>query len=289
MPTSLYDSVWDVGVRIRDGVRRVPGLRSVEPALLAVGGRVFPAPKTETAAQLPDGLVLHIPPRYPAARSYANGRYEADVTQLFREAVREGMSVLDAGANVGYYTLIASRRVGPHGRVYAFEPDPLNFSYLTRNIAANSCANVRAFPDALGSACASRVFIPDPGGAEGYIAQDSTAKTGVAVRVTTIDEVLGKIGGPKIDLMKVDVEGSELDVLNGMHDTSRSNDRLELIIELNVHALDRSGTNPDRLAKLLIQLGFKTYRVIELRTGALQIAAGLPDTRATLNLHVRKR
>lgn len=70
------------------------------------------------------------------------GIYEPRETNLFKKIVRHGMTVIDLGANIGYYTLIASKLVGESGKVYAFEPEPDNFNILVKNININNLKNV---------------------------------------------------------------------------------------------------------------------------------------------------
>ena len=76
----------------------------------------------------------------------AMGRYEPETTRLFKETVKPGMVVVDIGAHVGYYTLLAAKQVGPDGKVYAFEPEPGNHALLLKNIGMNGYDNVVATP-----------------------------------------------------------------------------------------------------------------------------------------------
>ncbi len=82
------------------------------------------------------------PKRNPAIALYDIGGYENVETQLFESHIKEGDVVLDLGANIGYFTLIAAKLVGVNGKVYAFEPDPTNFSFLKRNVEINNYKNV---------------------------------------------------------------------------------------------------------------------------------------------------
>jgi len=70
------------------------------------------------------------------------GFFEKYETKLFKKSIKRGMVVLDIGANIGYYTLLAARLVGDEGKVFAFEPDPYNYSLLRKNIEANRYNNV---------------------------------------------------------------------------------------------------------------------------------------------------
>ena len=72
----------------------------------------------------------------------SSGTYEPEETRLFRSKCRPGDTVIDVGANVGWYTVIASKLVGKKGRVIAFEPEPVNFAILKKNVLANGCENV---------------------------------------------------------------------------------------------------------------------------------------------------
>src|SRR5688572_13621160 len=70
-------------------------------------------------------------------------------TRLFRELIRPGMVVVDVGANIGYFSLLASTLVGPTGRVYAFEPDPVNCALLRKNVRLNRVTNIEVIESAL--------------------------------------------------------------------------------------------------------------------------------------------
>jgi len=76
------------------------------------------------------------------AQLFMGGHYEKYETNLFKRVVSEGMTVVDLGANIGYYTLLAAKLVGRKGKVFAFEPGPDNFSLLLKNIEANGYDNV---------------------------------------------------------------------------------------------------------------------------------------------------
>lgn len=80
------------------------------------------------------------------------GEYVQETTEFLKGAIREGMVVADIGANIGYYTLLAAKRVGTSGRVYAFEPDPRCVEILRKNILLNGHSNVVVMPNAVSSA-----------------------------------------------------------------------------------------------------------------------------------------
>lgn len=116
-------------------------------------------------------MTIVVPPAYANARTLAAGLYEPSVARLFENILGEGMTMVDLGANIGYYTLLASRLVGRSGRVYAFEPDPENHQYLLRNIVANGCRNVTVVEKAVYNITGTMTFLRDPHGAAGFLVQ----------------------------------------------------------------------------------------------------------------------
>jgi len=285
----IYSGIWAAGLRLRKLAKRARLLGPIEPFLLRLGPRLVPSPTKETSVPLLSGMILRIPPGYPAARSYSSGRYEPDVTRLFETIIEEGMTVVDAGANVGYYSLISSSLVGATGRVYAFEPDPLNFQYLKLNIEVNRCLNLRALQLALSDSETTSRFMQDSvGGAEGYLTSSSDHESTIEVQVSTFDTFFKAIGWPSVDVVKLDVEGSEAHALRGMFELSKRNPRLQLIMELNADALSRAGTNSAFVAGLLRDLGFVEGHIIEAGYVHFDLYRGLPPTRATYNLHLQK-
>ena len=89
-----------------------------------------------------------------------NGAYEESEARLFEQSIRPGDVVVDIGANIGYYTLLAARAAGPQGHVYAFEPERGNYGLLTRNLAENGYTNVSAHDTAvMAQSGEQRIFV----------------------------------------------------------------------------------------------------------------------------------
>lgn len=148
---------------------------------------------------------------------------------LKRLNLEKGKVVLDAGANIGWYTLIMSRIVGKHGKVLAVEPDPFNFAVLERNIKDNNLENVSAFQIALSDKNGfSKMSIARLPSQHSLIHNIYSARL-QTVRTMKLDTLLEKIGVNQLDFGKVDVEGAELQLLRGASGTLKSNP--ELIIE----------------------------------------------------------
>jgi FkbM family methyltransferase len=147
------------------------------------------------------------------------GTSEPAVQQVLSELVTPGMVVFDVGANVGFLTLIAARLVGGNGRVIAFEPVPRNAACIARNLSLNRFANVTVRTEALGATDGSAPFLLSTEPTWGRLASlgsipcDAAGETSVTVR--RLDGLLAREEVPPPDLIKIDVEGAELDVLVG--------------------------------------------------------------------------
>jgi FkbM family methyltransferase len=154
-----------------------------------------------------------------ARRILCEGAFEPAVRcEIERIASRRG-NVVDIGANIGYYTILMSRLVGPDKCVYAFEPQPRVVSRLRANIEASGLLNVTVFPLALSDVAGSVGFhIPMEGSeAHGSIHANGRFEVMKIVDVETqrLDDVLSKLGNPEISLIKMDAEGAELSILRG--------------------------------------------------------------------------
>lgn len=233
-------------------------------------------PSHEATVALPYELSLIIQPGAPSYRNYLTGLYEVDLTRVVSSLVRPGMTFVDVGANIGYYMLLCSRLVGVGGRVYAFEPDPDTVRYLERNVALNHCTNVLVLAEAVSNKVAVLQF-ERPGPERGFLTGESLGGRSVAVQSTSLDEYFAQIGWPRVDLVKIDAEGSEVQVLRGMVELVSRNPGIRLIVEWNVAAQRRAGSGPDELVATLQSLGFTSVYVVELkRTVRLQ---ALPNQR----------
>lgn len=153
------------------------------------------------------------------------GRSEPEQTLAMAAALGRGDVLFDVGANVGYYTLLASERVGAAGRVIAFEPVVRNLSFLHRHLELNGAANVTVLPFACTRESGYGFFQTGDTVATGHLAGGSGPREewrdrATPVHLTTVDATVRLLGfSPTV--MKIDVEGAEHDVLLGAADTLR--------------------------------------------------------------------
>lgn len=152
---------------------------------------------------------------------------EPEQTSAFVDTLENGQVVFDIGAHVGYYTMLASRLVGPHGKVFAFEPMIRNIVYLHQHISLNRLNNVTIISGACSDILSLRVFSEGLNCAEGHIGEhNGTGEIGASpgthktfpVLTVSVDDVVQMIGVYP-DVIKIDVEGAELSVLNGANAT----------------------------------------------------------------------
>lgn len=137
-------------------------------------------------------------------------RMESEQTERFVKELEAGQTFFDVGANVGYYSILASRLVGPAGKVVAFEPVTRNIAYLQRHIELNDAANVRLLPFAVSSSNGLLSFSTGPNSAMGSIDESGD----VLVAAVTLDDIAERLN-LRPDVVKMDVEGAEMDVFRG--------------------------------------------------------------------------
>ena len=164
------------------------------------------------------------------SRTILRGRpsYEEAEQNFVRRALRPGMVAVDVGANQGVYTLAASRLVGPQGKVIAAEPAITEYEKLEKNVRLNGLKNVATEQVAVGATEGTTEFFVCLEGRGSFssrrpLASDlgSVRRMRVEVPLTTLDRLAGKYQLQRCDLVKVDVEGGELDVLRGAGETVR--------------------------------------------------------------------
>ena len=148
-----------------------------------------------------------------------NKSFEKTTTDCILSRIKEGMTVIDIGANIGYYTVLMARAVGESGRVIAVEPNPLMVRELTKNIAINHIKNVAVEKIALSHENGQIEFYCPEYGAEshGSLRPNKTFQVNntISVKTEKIDDMLARIGCEKVDFIKMDAEGAEYSIFCG--------------------------------------------------------------------------
>ena len=203
-------------------------------------------------------------------RAWQEGREEAQMTALFKEAVGPGDVVLDIGGYLGYFSLLAARAAGPEGRVIVVEANPQSQELLEQNVERNGFGDrvtMRRTAVAAEPGTATFYWDASDGSTSGLARPDNLGGT-YEVPVATIDSLLE--GEPPLDVVKIDIEGGEVDALAGMRQTlAAAKTGLKLFIELNPGALENAGTSGDALLAALRDAGF-TIDVIDEASQSLR-------------------
>ncbi len=194
---------------------------------------------------------------------YFLGSHESEETQIIKRIIQPNWIVLDIGAHIGFYTLLAARLIDRDlGHIYAFEPNPGTFEILTHHIKINGLAHVTAYNMAIGTSVGRIEFFLGPsrntGMASMFPRETRYGKT--TTRVTTLDRFVNTNNLRSINLIKMDVEGAEFEILEG----SRNILALylpHLVLEVNAIMLKRSGHRPRDLVLLLRDYGYTLFRI----------------------------
>ena len=169
-----------------------------------------------------------------------NGVWEPFVTQAIKNFLSIGDTFYDIGANFGYHSLLAAKIVGKRGKVISFEPNPNLTKRLIQNVKKNSIENIK-----LVEACVvgdkkeeSRLFVPPdhlPNPGRGTLIP-TIGFSAIKTKSVNIDDLLEKSQIPPPSLVKIDIEGSELDALKSMQTLLASSKKLVVILEVTSEA-----------------------------------------------------
>ncbi len=183
-------------------------------------------------------------------------------TRIFRELITPGMVVIDVGANIGYFSLLASTLVGADGRVHAFEPDPVNCGLLRKNVRMNRASNIKVIEAALSNSDAPvPLFLNSDNKGDHRIWETSgESRKKITVNATTLDRYLRETKTVPT-FIKIDVQGAEGQVLDGMKEILSKTTPTYLILEFWPEALRKCQTDPQRLIHQIADAGF-TIRVV---------------------------
>ena len=228
------------GIRWRQAISRIP-----RPVRLPFGAYFF---------RRNDSLGINLP------------IFETRELAFAERLLRPGMTVLDIGAHQGLYTLLASRRVGPSGRVFSFEPSPRERRALGLNLTMNSCDNVAIQAVALGSEeTTADLYVVDKFNT-GYNSlrppNVPEPTSTVAVRVRTLDNWLAEEKIDRVDFIKLDVEGAELSVLKGARELL-ARTRAVLLIEIAQVRTAGWGYDAMEIVRFLENMGYLWFEILD--------------------------
>jgi FkbM family methyltransferase len=194
-----------------------------------------------------------------------SGVWEPNVTAAFERAVDPGDVVLDVGAHLGYYTLLAARLVGPRGHVHAFEPSPSTYRSLCANIDLNGFKNVTPHELAVGEEQGRAVLYEGPGSNSGLttlsaaLAAKSSLVREIAIEVGPVESVVSAEDLKRVRVIKIDVEWQEIEVLRSLKPVFDLGGHLSVFVEWTPRrAVPESAS---WLRDLCLTQGFAVYRL----------------------------
>lgn len=182
---------------------------------------------------------------------FIKGSYGPDEAAHFQQLVKPGDVVFDIGAHVGYFTMLAAHIVGTSGKVFAFEPLPVNLAYLKQHQRVNRLKNVEILPLAVGARQEEMTLDLRGGTGRGRLATGRA--DGLQVKVTSLDAMFDQGNLPGPDFIKMDIEGAECDALRG---ASRLLARYRPVILLSLH-----GEAGHESKSILARLGYRLSQV----------------------------
>ena len=195
---------------------------------------------------------------------YYFGVWEPDISYWIERRLRPGDTFIDVGANIGYYSLLASKAVGRTGRVVAIEASPMIYRSLIANVETNRILNVRAVNVAASDVPGTARVYPGPMDHTGMTVtlDELGSETDIEVRAAPLSEILTREESDTARLVKIDVEGAEWAVAQGMApmlDDGRQD--LEIVLEVHAGGLNVIGRSPEEVFQPFFERGFNLYSI----------------------------
>lgn len=194
------------------------------------------------------------------------GAYSRNDLEVMSGVLKPGSTFIDAGANIGWHSMIAAKMVGPTGRVIAFEPETKNLALLRENIALNGLTNVEIVPKAVMDVSGTRELHLSSTNFGDHIVglqiQTTAHDQKITIEATTLDETFAALGlnPKKIALIKADIQGSEVDMLEGGREFFRVH-RPPLILEYSPRHLRWLGRSFFDVLSFIDRNGYRPYHL----------------------------
>lgn len=225
----------------------------------------FHLQKERFVKKLPGGLLMEVSINDHIEKYlFWYGAYEKKEVTTMQTLLNADSVVVDIGANIGYYSLMAAQKAAA-GNIYSFEPVTNNLQKLERNISLNGLAIIHPIQAAISNVSGSTtIYISDDdnSGMSGLRSAENFSGQSETVKCLTLDEAVLEYNLPKIDLIKIDVEGSEVNVLQGMK-RIRTEQRPLLLIEVSTATLSMYNEKIETIYQILSADQYVAYRVTD--------------------------
>jgi len=193
----------------------------------------------------------------PSIGVYGN-YYEVAETELLKKIVKKGYTVVDVGANIGWYTLLSARIVGKNGKVVAFEPEPDNYALLKKSLEKNNFENVLLSDYCVSNMAGIRKLWLHGLNLGAHSTVRKISERAIDVEAVTLDSFLSKLEIQRVDLLKVDVEGAEPEVFEGAREYLLKRKIQNIFFEWNREVW----TDKEKLLKKLLEY-YDLFQIIQ--------------------------
>jgi len=230
--------------------------------------------------------------RLVAATLWKHSLLSGFESEIYKSTVKNGMTVLEIGANIGFFTMLFAKLAGENGKVFAFEPDPDNFRLLEKNIKANNYKNAECVRKAVSKRTGTaRLFISEEHHGDHRIFDSFDGRRSVEIETVAIDDFMPQ--GASVDFIKMDIQGAEYSALQGMERTIKNSGPLIMLCEFSPALLRKAGSSPMEFLKKLETLGFALRYLDEdknsiVRAGAAELL-GKCKGKDYLNLYLENK
>jgi FkbM family methyltransferase len=217
-----------------------------------------------------NGFVLKVHSRSVLAEPlFVGSGFEEGEMRLLHRLAKPGFNVFDIGANIGLYSVMLGKLVGPQGKIWSFEPFAPIASYLKENVKLNELENVSIFETAISDNVGTADFHVFPEGSDVYNSLGASIRNveklnavrKIEISTTTLDNFAAAQGIQQIDLIKLDVEGAEQRVISGAEQLISRSPNIKILMELYDPSAEQCGCSNKQLMQMLQEWGFNIYRI----------------------------
>jgi len=198
-----------------------------------------------------------------ASSILTNGNYEEETCKEIKNSLFSGDVFIDGGANIGFYSILSSKFVGSKGKVISFEPTSTCYNYLLKNIKINKKKNIFPVKKAISNKNSTVLFKVGENSEENSIVKNSNKKDNIIkIKAISIDSYCKNKKIKKVNLIKLDIEGQELQALKGSRNTILKNKDIKIIFELNISKRKDGIIYSKKIFNYLSKLNFKYFKLL---------------------------
>jgi FkbM family methyltransferase len=197
--------------------------------------------------------------------------YERLETEVLSREIKPGMTVLDVGGNIGYFTALFAKWVGTTGRIHVFEPEPENLIWLRKTIALNGFTNVQIHETAVADYTGKgELFLSEDNSGDHRLTPVAGSRS-IAVNVVDLDSFIAGATNLRVDFIKMDIQGAEALALSGMMGLLRANRQIKIFSEFWPEGIRATRISPIDFLSKIADLGFAILNVDESTQQVVQV------------------